>query len=55
MAEEIESGMVHINGITVHDVQWLPHGGFKKSGYGRFNGIDGLLEFTQTKVVTIMK
>lgn len=30
-------------------VQTRPHGGFRKSGFGRFNGIDGLREFTQTK------
>lgn len=33
---------VHINGSTVHDSAQMPHGGWKKSGYGRFNGIEGI-------------
>lgn len=31
----------------------MPHGGTKKSGFGRFNGKEGIIEFTQTKVITI--
>jgi acyl-CoA reductase-like NAD-dependent aldehyde dehydrogenase len=31
-------------------VQAAPHGGWKKSGFGRFNGFEGIREFTQTKV-----
>jgi hypothetical protein len=27
MAKQIESGAVHINGMTVHDETALPHGG----------------------------
>jgi len=53
IARQIEAGMVHINGSTVHDTQTLPHGGIKKSGYGRFNGIYGLQEFTWIKVITV--
>lgn len=30
-----------------------PFGGFKASGMGRENGIDGLLEYTETKTVWI--
>lgn len=45
--------MVHINGATIHDSAQMPHGGWKKSGFGRFNGIEGIREFTQTKVITI--
>jgi len=52
VAKEIEAGMVHINGSTIHDAQTMPHGGWKKSGWGRFNGVEGLKEFTQIKVVT---
>ncbi|SCV73591.1 BQ2448_7517 [Microbotryum intermedium] len=53
LAEEIDSGAVHINGSTLADEGHHPHGGWKKSGYGRFNGIEGIREFTQLKVVTI--
>lgn len=31
---------VHINGPTIHDPAHMPHGGVKKSGWGRFNGIE---------------
>ena len=53
LARRIDAGMVHINGPTIHDSAQVPHGGWKKSGYGRFNGFEGLREFTQTKVITI--
>ena len=49
VASQIDAGMVHINGSTVHDTQTLPHGGWGKSGWGRFNGVEGLKEFTQIK------
>lgn len=52
IAKKIESGAVHINSMTVHDESSLPHGGSKQSGYGRFNGIEGLREWTRTKSVT---
>ncbi|TVY32467.1 Vanillin dehydrogenase, partial [Lachnellula subtilissima] len=51
MARGIESGAVHINGMTVHDETALPHGGMKDSGYGRF-GASGLEEWVRTKTVT---
>lgn len=51
-ARGIESGAVHINGMTVHDEPNLPHGGVKSSGWGRFNGSAGLEEFLVSKTVT---
>lgn len=51
LARQIESGAVHINGMTVHDESNLPHGGMKASGYGRF-GATGLDEWVRTKTVT---
>lgn len=51
-ARGIESGAVHINGMTVHDEPNLPHGGVKSSGWGRFNGAAGLEEFLVSKTVT---
>ncbi len=38
--------------MTVHDEPTLPHGGIKKSGWGRFNGSAGLEEFLKTKTIT---
>jgi acyl-CoA reductase-like NAD-dependent aldehyde dehydrogenase len=52
MARELDSGAVHINKMTVHDECGLPHGGFKASGWGRFNTQMGVEEFLQTKTVT---
>ncbi len=52
LAKRIESGAVHINGMSVHDEPALPHGGVKKSGFGRFNGLPGLEEWVRTKIIT---
>ncbi|KAF2095557.1 aldehyde dehydrogenase [Rhizodiscina lignyota] len=54
IAKSIETGAVHINGMSVHDEPNLPHGGAKKSGFGRFNGQQGMDEFLRTKVVTFL-
>jgi acyl-CoA reductase-like NAD-dependent aldehyde dehydrogenase len=52
MAQGIDSGAVHINTMTVHDESALPHGGFKASGFGRFNAGTGLQEWLRTKTIT---
>lgn len=52
IAKKIETGAVHINSMTIHDETVLPHGGAKKSGWGRFNGQEGLKEWVRTKTVT---
>ncbi|KIY00690.1 uncharacterized protein Z520_03355 [Fonsecaea multimorphosa CBS 102226] len=52
IAKKIETGAVHINSMTVHDEPALPHGGVKASGWGRFNGLQGLEEWVFTQVVT---
>jgi len=52
MSRQLESGAVHINSMTVHDEYGLPHGGVKASGFGRFNGYQGLEEFLYYKTVT---
>lgn len=52
LAKRYTTGAVHINSMTIHDEAALPHGGAKKSGFGRFNGSQGLDEFLRTKVVT---
>jgi acyl-CoA reductase-like NAD-dependent aldehyde dehydrogenase len=38
VADQLETGMCHINGPTVHDDPSMPFGGMKASGYGRFGG-----------------
>jgi len=52
IAKQIETGAVHINSMSVHDESALPHGGAKKSGFGRFNSLEGLEEWVRTKTVT---
>jgi acyl-CoA reductase-like NAD-dependent aldehyde dehydrogenase len=52
IAKQLKVGAAHINSMTVHDEFALPHGGCKKSGFGRFNGKQGLEEFTMYKTVS---
>lgn len=52
IARQIETGAVHINSMSVHDEPSLPHGGAKKSGFGRFNGEEGLREWYRMKTIT---
>lgn len=53
LAQSIKAGAVHINSMTVHDEEILPHGGYGDSGWGRFGAHWGMEEFFQTKVVTL--
>jgi len=53
IAGQLEAGMCHINGATVHDEAQMPFGGTKSSGYGRFGGKAGIAEFTELQWVTI--
>ncbi len=46
-----ETGALHINGMTILDETNLSHGRMKKSGFGRFNGLQGLEEWMRSKVV----
>ncbi|QDS70320.1 hypothetical protein FKW77_008486 [Venturia effusa] len=55
MAKQIESGAIHINSMSVRDEPGLPHGGVKKSGWGRFNSTWGLHEFLRTKTITFQE
>jgi len=55
IARRIESGAVHINSMSVHDEAGLPHGGAKKSGWGRFNAEWGMEEFLRTKTITFQE
>ncbi|WRT70060.1 uncharacterized protein IL334_007054 [Kwoniella shivajii] len=53
VAQRIECGAVHINSTSVHDEPALPHGGFKNSGFGRFNSMAAGMAFTTTKSITM--
>ncbi|KAK5678200.1 hypothetical protein LTS10_009370 [Elasticomyces elasticus] len=55
IAKQIDTGAVHINSMSIHDEALLPHGGVKKSGWGRFNAQWGLEEFLKLKTVTYME
>lgn len=53
LAKQIQSGICHINGPTVHDEPQMPFGGVKASGYGRFGGRAGIHEFTELRWITV--
>ncbi len=52
-ALELEAGMVHVNGPTVHDEAIVPFGGVKDSGGSREGGRWSMDELTELKWVTI--
>jgi len=52
LGSQIESGMVCVNDYgMVPLVQSLPFGGLKKSGYGVFNGYEGLRGFSRMQSI----
>lgn len=53
VAKQIQSGICHINGPTVHDEAQMPFGGVKGSGYGRFGGKAGIDSFTELRWITV--
>jgi len=55
LARQIESGICHVNGATVHDEPQMPFGGVKASGFGRFGGKAAIDEFTELRWITVQK
>ena len=53
VARQIQSGICHVNGPTVHDEAQMPFGGVKASGYGKFGGRAGIDSFTELRWITM--
>ena len=53
LAEQLQSGIVHVNDQPVHDEPQMPFGGVKDSGWGRFGGQAAIDEFTELRWITI--
>jgi acyl-CoA reductase-like NAD-dependent aldehyde dehydrogenase len=53
LAQQIDSGIVHVNDQTVADEPQMPFGGVKDSGFGRFGGTAVVDEFTELRWVTV--
>jgi len=53
LAQQIESGIVHINDQPVGDEPQMPFGGVKDSGWGRFGGQAAIEEFTELRWITV--
>lgn len=52
-AQQLESGMVHINDQPVNDLPYNPFGGEKNSGVGRFNGVWAIAAFTTDQWISV--
>ncbi|APE96490.1 aldehyde dehydrogenase family protein [Halodesulfurarchaeum formicicum] len=53
IADQLETGMVHVNDQPVNDEPHVPFGGMKASGIGRYNAEEVISEFTQTKWISL--
>ena len=53
LAQQVESGIVHVNEQSVGDEPQMPFGGVKDSGWGRFGGQAVVDEFTELRWITV--
>lgn len=53
IAQQIETGMIHINDQSVNDEPQLVFGGEKSSGLTKFNADEVVAEFTTLQVITV--
>lgn len=53
VADAVRAGQVFINTYGAAGGIELPFGGWKRSGYGREKGVEGLIGYTQTKTVVV--
>jgi len=53
LSQNLEAGMVHINGSSCYDEPHVPFGGIKDSGFGREGGRYSMEEMTEVKWITI--
>ncbi|CAM4446337.1 aldehyde dehydrogenase family protein [Paenibacillus tarimensis] len=53
MAKKVQTGMIHVNDVTINDEPIVAFGGEKQSGLGRLNGEWSLDEFTTLKWISV--
>lgn len=53
MAKKVQTGMIHVNDVTINDEPIVAFGGEKQSGLGRLNGSWSLDEFTTMKWISV--
>src|SRR5256885_3452773 len=53
VATAVKSGQVRVNGYSVEGSIGLPFGGYRRSGFGREQGVEALANYTQVKNVMI--
>ncbi|KAH8156607.1 hypothetical protein CIB48_g11637 [Xylaria polymorpha] len=56
IARQVRAGSCHVNNPSVYIASGAPNGGVGgSSGYGRFGGMAGVLEFTELKIISLGK
>lgn len=55
VAQQLKTGIVHVNDQPIADEPQAPFGGVGHSGYGKFGGQAGINSFTETRWVTIQQ